>query len=134
MVIFKTPKTRKLSHATRKKLGQKTKRIAAALGLDKWYIRELFLAVSLETGQKRFLYSISDEVVRESIRNVTQVFRNVAFQKAVKNRTALHRVAEFCTLNRPVAPPPHPILIHPRVKVGKVGCGKGAAQLYITAM
>ena len=107
MVIFKTPKTRKLSHATRKKLGQKTKRIAAALGLDKWYIRVVFLAVSRETGQKRFLYSISDEVVQESIRNVTQVFRNVAFQKAVKNRTALHRVAEFCTLKRSVAPPPH---------------------------
>jgi len=134
MAIFKTPKTRKLSHATRKKLSQKTKQIAAALKLDKWYIREVFLAVSLETKQKRFLYSISDEVVRESIRNVTQVFRNPAFRKAVKNRTALRRVAEFCALKRPVAPPPHPILINPMVKVSKVGCGKGASQLYITAM
>jgi hypothetical protein len=134
MAIFKTPKTRKLSHATRKKLSKKTKQIATALKLDKWYIREVFLAVSRETKQKRFLYSISDEVVRESIRSVTQVFRNPAFQKAVKNRTALRRVAEFCTLKRSVAPPPHPILINPMVKVSKVGCGKGASQLYMTEM
>jgi len=134
MTIFKKPEPRKLNYATRKKLSNKTKQIAAVLKMDKWYIREVFLAVSRETKQKRFLYSMSDELVQKSIRTVTQVFRNTAFQKAVKNRTALRRMGEFCTLNRSVAPPPHPILINPRVKVSKVGCGKGAAQLYMTEM
>jgi hypothetical protein len=132
--MTKSPKTRKLSVKTRKKLSKKTKQIGAILGLDKWYIREVFLAISYETQQKRLLYSISDKTVQTAIRNITQVFRNVAFQKAVKNRTALTRLEEFCTLKRAVASPPHPILIQPRVKVGKVGCGKGASQLFVTEM
>ena len=109
--MTKSPKTRKLSIKTRKKLSKKTKQIGAVLGLDKWYIREVFLAISYETQQKALLYSISDKIVQNAIRNITQVFRNVAFQKAVKNRTALSRLEEFCTLKRAVASPSHPILI-----------------------
>ena len=133
MTIFKSPQNRKLSNTTRKKLSKKTKRIGAVLGLGKCYIREVFLAVSRETKQTRFLYSNSDDVVDKAIRKITQVFRLKEFRKAVKNRTAVGRMPEFCTLKQRDALP-HPILEEPRVKVGKVGCGKGASQLFVTEM
>ena len=134
MTIFKVPTNRKPSNATRKKLRAKTSRIGAALDLDKWYIREVFFSISCEMKQTRFLFSSSDNTVNNAIEKITQMFRHAPFQKAVKNRTALRRMKELCTLKRVVSPAPHPILINPCVKVGKVGCGKGASQLFVTEL
>ena len=101
------------------------------MGTDKGYIREVFIAVSIATKQVNHLYSISDDNAGAAINKVMRVFRNPAFQNAVKSRTALSCIDAFCTLKRSVELP-HPILVDPIVRVGKVGCGKGSHQLYMT--
>ena len=135
MSTFKAPRRRRPSERTRKKIHYKTARIAAKLGVDKGYIREIFLAVLAAKGKKSALYSASKENVDSAIRCASQVFRKRDFRAAIKTRTALQRVVEFCALNRAsyVATKP-PILIQRRVRVGKVGCGKGAAVLFMTEL
>ena len=135
MASFQAPLPRRPSERTRIKLKHKTARIGAKLGVDKGYIRELFLAVLAAKGKTSALYSASKENVDAAIRCASQVFRKRAFRAAIKNRTALQRVEEFCALNRAsYVPTADPILVQRRVRVGKVGCGKGASQLFMTEL
>jgi len=113
----------------------KTARIGASLGVEKGYIRELFLAVLDAKGKTSVLYSTSKENVDAAIRCASQVFRKRVFQAAIKNRTALHRVNEFCALDRAsYVPRKDPILVQRHVRVEKIGCGKGASQLFMTEL
>jgi len=125
-VLLQASLKKKLQKKMRHKRGQ----ISKVFGLNKFQSSLLLMKIADEVG-------VGDDFMvpskaKEARDKVSTVLRKPGFQDAVREFNAKTR--EFCAIDRPVAAPKAPILVQPRGKVGKVGCGKGSHQLYMTEM